>query len=59
MPAQREWFETDYYKVLGVAPEATEKEITRAAWPQARVSSSTLTLNPGSEDRFKGDQRRA
>jgi len=27
---QREWFEKDYYAVLGVASDATEKEITRA-----------------------------
>ncbi len=30
MAPQREWFDTDYYKVLGVSPEATEKELTRA-----------------------------
>jgi molecular chaperone DnaJ len=27
---QREWFEKDYYKVLGVSDTATEKDITRA-----------------------------
>src|SRR5215472_1700559 len=27
---QREWFEKDYYKVLGVPDGATDKEITRA-----------------------------
>jgi molecular chaperone DnaJ len=27
---QREWFEKDYYAVLGVASDASEKEITRA-----------------------------
>jgi len=30
MAAQREWFEKDYYKVLGVVPTASDKEITRA-----------------------------
>ena len=30
MTAQREWFEKDYYKVLGVGEKATPKEITKA-----------------------------
>ena len=30
MVAQREWLEKDYYKVLGVARDASDKEITRA-----------------------------
>jgi molecular chaperone DnaJ len=48
---QREWFETDYYKVLGVAPEATEKEITRAYRRLAKQYHPDA--NPGSEDKFK------
>jgi molecular chaperone DnaJ len=48
---QREWFETDYYKVLGVAPEATEKEITRAYRKLAKQFHPDANL--GSEDRFK------
>jgi molecular chaperone DnaJ len=48
---QREWFDTDYYKVLGVAPEATEKEITRAYRKLAKQYHPDA--NPGSEDRFK------
>jgi molecular chaperone DnaJ len=28
--ASREWFEKDYYKVLGVSDKASEKEVTRA-----------------------------
>jgi molecular chaperone DnaJ len=48
---QREWFETDYYKVLGVASEATEKEITRAYRKLAKQYHPDA--NPGSEDRFK------
>ncbi len=30
MAPQHEWFEKDYYKVLGVAPDATEKDIKKA-----------------------------
>ena len=30
MTAQREWFEKDYYKVLGIPDAASDKEITRA-----------------------------
>ena len=38
MAAQREWYEKDYYKVLGVAPEATPLEITKAYRKLARDS---------------------
>jgi len=48
---QREWFETDYYKVLGVKQEATEKEITRAYRKLAKQFHPDA--HPGSEDRFK------
>jgi molecular chaperone DnaJ len=51
VPAQREWFETDYYKVLGVASDAGEKEITRAYRKLAKQFHPDA--NPGSEDRFK------
>lgn len=30
MPMQREWLEKDYYDVLGVAADASEKDIKRA-----------------------------
>ncbi len=36
MAAQREWFEKNYYEILGVSPEASQKEIT-ARVPQARA----------------------
>jgi molecular chaperone DnaJ len=49
--AQREWFEKDYYKVLGVASTATDKEITRAYRQLAKKFHPDA--NPGSEDRFK------
>ena len=51
MPAQREWLEKDYYKVLGVASSATEKDITRAYRKLAKKYHPDA--NPGAEDRFK------
>ena len=51
MAAQREWFEKDYYKVLGVVPTASEKEITRAYRKLAKENHPDT--NPGSEERFK------
>jgi molecular chaperone DnaJ len=51
MAAQREWFEKDYYKVLGVVSTATDKEITRAYRKLAKQYHPDA--NPGSEDRFK------
>ncbi|HUR18596.1 MAG TPA: molecular chaperone DnaJ [Acidimicrobiales bacterium] len=51
MPAQREWLEKDFYKVLGVSDKATDKEITRAYRKLAKRYHPDA--NPGSEDRFK------
>ncbi len=51
MAPQREWFETDYYKVLGISSEATEKEVTRAYRKLAKQYHPDA--HPGSEDRFK------
>ncbi len=51
MAPQREWFEKDYYKVLGVSDTATDKEITRAYRKLAKQYHPDA--NPGSEDRFK------
>jgi molecular chaperone DnaJ len=52
--AQREWFEKDYYKVLGVAEDATAKDITKAYRKLARQLHPDQ--NPGddvAEERFK------
>ena len=49
--AEREWFEKDYYKVLGLTSSATAKEITRAYRKLAKELHPDT--NPGSEEKFK------
>ncbi len=49
--AEREWFDKDYYKVLGLTKSATDKEITRAYRKLAKEYHPDT--NPGSEERFK------
>ncbi len=51
MAPQREWFDKDYYKVLGVAASATDKEITKAYRKLAKENHPDS--HPGREDRFK------
>ncbi len=51
MPPQREWFEKDFYKVLGVPADAPAKEITRVYRKLAKQYHPDA--NPGSEERFK------
>ncbi|MBI4933130.1 MAG: molecular chaperone DnaJ [Actinobacteria bacterium] len=54
MAAQREWFEKDYYKVLGVKDDASQKEITKAYRKMARESHpDTHPGDDAAEDRFK------
>ena len=54
MAAQREWFEKDYYAVLGVAPGASEKELSRAYKKLAKQHHPDANAgNPESEERFK------
>ncbi len=49
--AEREWFDVDYYKVLGLTSSATDKEITRAYRKLAKQYHPDT--HPGSEERFK------
>ncbi len=54
MAPQREWFDKDYYSVLGVPQGATEKEITRAYRKLAKQYHPDA--NPGNreaEEKFK------
>ncbi|MCU1380319.1 MAG: dnaJ [Acidimicrobiales bacterium] len=51
MAPQREWFEKDYYKILGVSDGSTQKEITRAYRKLAKENHPDA--NPGREERFK------
>ena len=50
MAAQREWFEKDYYKVLGVSDSSTEKEI-KAAY--RKLSKQHHPDSGGDEEKFK------
>jgi molecular chaperone DnaJ len=51
---QREWFEKDYYKVLGVPEDASAKDITKAYRKLARTYHPDANRDdPKAEDRFK------
>ena len=49
--ASREWFEKDYYKILGVSEKASEDELRRAYRKLAKQHHPDA--HPGSEERFK------
>ncbi len=51
MAPQREWFEKDYYKTLGVPSTATPKEITSAYRKLAKKHHPDT--NPGDDELFK------
>ncbi|MDP2293384.1 MAG: molecular chaperone DnaJ [Actinomycetota bacterium] len=54
MAAQREWYEKDYYKVLGVSDDADAKAITKAYRKLARESHpDTHPGDAAAEERFK------
>jgi molecular chaperone DnaJ len=54
MAAQREWFEKNYYKTLGVAEDASAKDITKAYRKLARESHpDTHPGDDAAEERFK------
>ena len=50
----REWFEKDYYKILGVGTDASEKEVQRAYRKLAKqYHPDAHPGDKGAEDRFK------
>ena len=54
MAPQREWFEKNYYEVLGVSESAAQKDITKAYRKLARqYHPDTNPGNTAAEERFK------
>ena len=54
MEPQREWFEKDYYKILGVPQKASPKDVTKAYRKLARqLHPDANPDDVSAEDRFK------
>jgi molecular chaperone DnaJ len=54
MAPQREWFEKDYYAVLGVEPDASDREIQRAYRRLAKANHPDANAgDTAAEERFK------
>ncbi len=54
MPAPREWFEKDYYAVLGLPADASAKDVTKAYRKLAReLHPDKNPNNAAAEERFK------
>ena len=53
MAPQREWFDKDYYRVLGVSDTASAKEIKAAYRKLSRQYHPDTNAESGAEDRFK------